>query len=419
MNTEQEILVYEHMSSDEPRLLGRLFFGMLRGSERYSFEYAQEWLDAVQPTYALDPELLLFPGRQYASHQRLFGVFSDASPDHWGRVLMEKRERLLARTEGRKPRKMYDIDYLLGVDDETRMGALRFKTAPDKPFIQNRTDSSVPPIAHLRELEEAARHVETDNEVTLSPWLEQLLSPGSSLGGARPKATVLDSSGNLWIAKFPSKYDEWDKGAWEMVTHELARLCGLNVPEAQLQRFSDYGSTFLTKRFDRKGHRRVQFASAMTLLNKTDGENARHGSGYLDIASFIRANGSHPKTDLAELWKRIVFNMAVSNDDDHLRNHACILTRNGWELSPMFDVNPSPSAHELSLNVSETDNTIDAELALDVAPHFGLGRNEAISMLTDISKTVRCNWKSLAKRYHIANEQIEIMRPAFESSLHS
>ena len=244
-------------------------------------------------------------------------------------------------------------------------------------------------------------------------WLRELLAPGSSLGGARPKATVQAADGSLWIAKFPSKHDEYNSGAWEKVVHDLARMSGLNVPESKLETFSKTGSTFLVKRFDRIGKQRVHFSSAMTLLGKTDGASAADGSSYLDLAAFIRANGASPKQDLEELWKRIVFSMAVSNTDDHLRNHGFLLTNAGWRLAPLFDVNPVPSGDSLSLNVSEYDNTIDLSLALEVAEYFGLTNRDAEKAATQICDTVQNNWTRLAEQYGLSRGAIEYMRPAF------
>ena len=361
----------------------------------------------------LDPELMPFPGRQYPAGKPMFGVFADAAPDRWGRVLMNKRERIKAERESRKPRKLYDSDYLIGVYDETRMGGLRFKEDPEGPFLSDDRDAAIPPWARLRTLEEAARNYENDESGLTEKWLEQLVRPGSSLGGARPKATVIDEKGGLWIAKFPSKHDENDSGAWEKVVHDLAGLCGLRVPEARLEKFSRYGSTYLVRRFDRDGMKRIHYASAMTLLGKTDGVSAADGVSYLDIASFIKAYGASPKADLVELWKRIVFNMVVSNTDDHLRNHAFLLTPRGWALSPMFDVNPEPAGSELSLNVDETDNRIQIELAISVAERFGITKKEAENIAQDIRKTVSDRWKYLAKSNGLSRGQIGAMAPAF------
>ena len=348
---QKTIFVYDDFSTEQPVLMGSLYVNVIKVGESYSFEYDKDWLRKTGLTLTLDPELMPYSGRQYPTGKNIFGLFADASPDRWGRVLMNKRERILAEKEGRKPSKLYDSDYLLGVYDETRMGGIRFKANQEGPFLSDDKETAAPPWATLRTLEEASRNFENDETGLTEKWLNQLIKPGSSLGGARPKANVVDTKNQLWIAKFPSKNDESDTGAWEMVAHDIAALCGLNVPEAKLEKFSSLGSTFLIKRFDRMGSKRVHFASAMTLLGKTDGASAADGSSYLDIAAFIKSYGAQPKKDLGELWKRIVFNMAVTNTDDHLRNHAFILTDKGWILSPLYDVNPVPYGDELSLSL--------------------------------------------------------------------
>lgn len=233
------------------------------------------------------------------------------------------------------------------------------------------------------------------------------------MGGARPKASVVATDGSLWIAKFPSNYDSFDVGAWEMVVHDLAYECGLEVPQAKIERFSKIGSTFLTKRFDRNNERRIHFSSAMTLLGKSDGASSYDGCSYLDIVSFIKEYGENPTKDLEELWKRIVFNMAVSNTDDHLRNHGFLLGREGWKLSPLYDVNPTIYGDSLSLNVDENNNMISFELALMVANKFGLSKKTANEELDEIKKTVENKWISIAKKYSINRSEIEEMSPAF------
>lgn len=413
----ETVYVYDSFSSDSPVLLGLLYISVIRGTESYAFEYSGEWLSKTNFSISLDPELMPFPGRQFPSGKKIFGLFSDASPDRWGRVLMNKRERILADKEGRKPRKLHDSDYLLGVYDETRMGGIRFKSDPAGPFLADDSETTVPPWTRLRSLEEASRNFENDESGSSEQWLDQLIKPGSSLGGARPKAAVVDEQKQLWIAKFPSKDDENDSGAWEMTVHDLAAMCGLSVPEARLEKFSRYGSTYLVKRFDRNGMARIHYASTMTLLGKTDGASASDGTSYLDIAAFIKAYGADPKSDLRELWKRIVFNMAVSNTDDHLRNHAFILSRSGWKLSPLYDVNPVPYGEELSLNVNESDNRINVDLAIETAERFGIGKNEAVKTAAEIIKTVESNWRRIASNCGISRGQIESMRPAFGFSL--
>lgn len=413
MVEQKQIYVYDDFSFDEPLLMGMLYVNVIRGGESYSFEYNQEWLKKTNLLVDLDPELMTFGGRQYPSARNIFGLFADASPDRWGRVLMNKRERILAEKENRKPRKLHDSDYLLGVYDETRMGGIRLKLDVKGSFLADDKESAVPPWATLRTLEEASRNFENDETGLSERWLNQLIRPGSSLGGARPKATVVDTKGQLWIAKFPSKNDENDTGAWEMVVHDLASLCDLNVPEAKIEKFSKLGSTFLIKRFDRFGEKRIHFASAMTLLNQTDGASAVDGCSYLDIGAFIKANGANPREDLIELWRRIVFNMAVSNTDDHLRNHAFLLSDMGWSLSPLYDVNPVPYGDELALNVSENDNSISLDLAITTAPRFGIKEANAKKYAEEILQVVNNNWEKLAVKYGLSRGQIEDMRPAF------
>lgn len=412
---QKTIYVYESFNSDESNLMGRLYVGEGKGSDNFSFEFDAEWLSLHNKGITIDPELQLYSGRQYPVNKSIFGIFADSSPDRWGRVLMQRRERLYADKEGRKPRKLTDGDYLLGVYDETRMGAIRFKEDENGPFLSDDKETAAPPWATLRTLEEASRNFESEENLLNEKWLNQLLKPGSSLGGARPKATIQDTNGELWIAKFPSKNDEFNTGAWEKVAHDLARLCSLNVPESKLETFSKLGSTFIVKRFDRDGDKRIHFASAMMMLGKTDGASSSDGSSYLDIAGFIKASCVSPKKSLKELWMRIVFSMAISNTDDHLRNHGFILTKQGWELSPLYDVNPTPYGDELALNVNTEDNSISIDLAIESAHHFSLSVEEATELANNITTTVRDNWEKIATKYGLSRGAIEYMRPAFSA----
>lgn len=409
---ERKIFVYENFSSIEPKKIGILYVDTIRGIEHYSFEYDQDWLKESKFSFCLDPDISMFSGRQY-TEKNIFGMFADASPDRWGRILMKRREAIKARRERRKPNKMYDSDFLLGVYDQTRVGALRFKVDVNGPFLSDDTETAAPPWATLRSLEEASRQFEKDDNYLNDKWLKQLLKPGSSLGGARPKVTVEDEQGNLWIAKFPSKNDEYDVGAWEKVVHDLAKLCGLNVPESKVEKFSKDGSTFLVKRFDRDGKKRIHFASAMTTLGKNDGASSDDGSSYIDIVDFIKAYGSSPKDDLIELFKRIIFSMSVSNTDDHLRNHGFILNDKGWKLSPLYDVNPVPYGDVLSLNVDSYDNSISIDLAISSACFYDITKYDAEVYADEILTIVKNNWEQLAKKYGINCDQIEEMRPAF------
>lgn len=414
MDVINELYVYENWKSDIPSLIGKLYVDKGRGRQITAFEYDDEWLNDLTNNVSLDPDLRMFRGRQYAPADKLmFGMFEDSCPDRWGRLLMKRREAIRAKKEERKPRTLTEVDYLTGVYDETRMGGLRFSASKGGAFLSDDRELTTPPWTTLRKLESASLAFEKNNDGMEEKWLRQLVAPGSSLGGARPKASVLAPDGSLWIAKFPSKYDEINVGAWEMVVHDLAVMCELDVPDAKLENFSKYGSTFLTKRFDREGNRRIHFASAMTLLGKTDGVNAAQGSSYMEIASVITAQSASPQKDLRELWRRIVFNMAVSNTDDHLRNHGFILAKDGFCLSPLYDVNPDVYGDTLSLNVDTDNNLIDFNLALSVAKTYGLTERRATDELKEIRDVVENNWRRIAQQYGIRRSEIERMAPAF------
>lgn len=416
MNSEsRKISVYaDWFGLIQPTLMGWLFAEPIRGKEVFSFEFTPEWLESGLAFY-LDPNLRNYAGRQYSGGKRnVFGVFLDSSPDRWGRRLIMRREAIRSRKENRAVRRLSESDYLLGLHDFTRMGALRFKLDETGDFLCNDSGQPAPPWVSLRELEAASLHYEEEDfgRGEHEKWLNMLIAPGSSLGGARPKANVTDESGDLWIAKFPSHSDSYDVGAWEMLCHRLACLCGIRVPECKLEAFSRQGSTFLSRRFDRQEGRRIHFASAMTLLGRSDGDNYESGCSYLDIAQFISRQGAEPVKDLEELWKRIVFHIAVSNTDDHLRNHGFILTSQGWILSPAYDINPNPLGAGLSLNISEQDNTLDYGLVISVAPLFRLNIEQAENMCESIKNTVN-RWRNIASQLGISNRQIDMLAPAF------
>lgn len=413
MDKEKKIYVYADFRPFHEDFVGTIYVSQTRGKEFYSFEYDEKWLE--KGNLVLDPDLQLYKGRQYINDdKKIFGVFADSCPDRWGQRLMKRREELRAKKAEEKPRKLLDSDYLLGVYDEARMGGLRFKTDPKGEFLSNDREFATPPWTSLRELEQASIAFENDESGLDEKWLKQLLAPGSSLGGARPKASVMAPDGSLWIAKFPSRHDDFNSGAWEMVVHDLAIMCGLNVPEAKVEKFSKLGTTFLVKRFDRMESQRIHFSSAMTMLGKQDGANATDGSSYLEIVSFLKANGVTPKKDIQELWKRIAFSMAVSNTDDHFRNHGFILKGRGWELSPMYDVNPDIYGEYLSLNVDEDNSSIDFDLAIEAAPFYEMSKTQAQKNIADVKKIVGDNWRTLAGKYGISRGEVERMRPAFQ-----
>ncbi|HEY2349452.1 MAG TPA: HipA domain-containing protein [Puia sp.] len=353
----------------------------IRGNEVFSFAYDKEWLTG-KLALLLDPDLGLYPGPQYIREVKPnFGLFTDSSPDRWGRVLMERREAIRAREEDQKPKKLTESDYLLGVYDVYRMGGLRFKLDKAGPFLDNNQDMPTPPFSSIRSLEEASLQLEkkdAEKNPAFKKWLRLLLLPGASLGGARPKASITGPNGKLWIAKFPSRGDQWDTGAWEWVVNRLAAKAGVNTAKAMAKKLTQEWHTFLTERFDRENSlnsRHIHFASAMTLLGYTDGADATMGVSYLQIAEFILRQGAAPDKDLEEFWRRIVFNKAVSNTDDHLRNHGFLLNSNGWLLSPAYDMNPIPDSGGLTLNISEFSNTLDLDIAREVSAKFRVSLN--------------------------------------------
>jgi len=404
----------------EPVLMGVLKAEAVRGKEIFSFCYSENWLKS-RYSQILDPELQLYSGSQYAKDEKLsFGVFLDSSPDRWGRLLMKRREAAMARSEKRPERTLRESDFLLGVFDGHRTGAIRFKEVPDGPFLNDNETLASPHWTSIKELERISLKLEDDEAIDdpeYLKWLTILFNPGSSLGGARPKASVLDDKKNLWIAKFPSKSDIKDIGGWEMVTNELAQKAGINVAFSKIQKISGKHNTYLTKRFDRTNTGgRIHYASAMTMLGYVDGNNYQDGVSYLEIVDLLTKNGANIESDLRELWRRIVFNIFVSNTDDHLRNHGFILTAKGWILSPAFDINPNEDGTGLSLNISLDDNSLDIDLALKVAEYFRLTNDYSLKIIEKIKESI-INWRSVANKYQLPKSEQEIMAKVFERFL--
>lgn len=415
--TQKMIQVCAHWQGmEDPVLMGTLFATPSRGKEVFSFEYDKAWLKSHH-AQMLDPDLGLFSGPQYArdGHDN-FGLFLDSSPDRWGRVLMQRREAQQAQAEERDIRSLLESDYLLGVYDAHRMGALRFRLSDDSPFLDDQAKLSAPPWTKLRDLEYASLQLERDNAETKNDylkWLNMLIAPGGSLGGARPKASVLDESGHPWIAKFPSRRDEINIGKWEYLIYQLAKDAGIDVTQSETRNFSGEYDTFLTKRFDRtKNGERLHFSSAMTLLGKKDGDGGDTGVSYLDLADFLIKNGSQVNKDLEQLWRRIVFYICVSNTDDHLRNHGFMLEINGWSLSPAYDINPVATGGGLSLNISREDNSQSLELVRSIAPAFRISDVRTAEIINEVSSAVR-NWLELAKKLKISSREISMMKNAF------
>jgi serine/threonine-protein kinase HipA len=402
-----------------PLRLGWLHARPGGGREVFEFEFDRAAL--AHPGVAnlhLDPRLGLFEGRQHPPQgHETFGVFADASPDRWGRLLMRRRlERAQRAGKVGKAVRLHESDYLLGVHDAYRSGALRLRLDDAGDFLDNQHGAAAPPFVQLRELEAASLALERDEDNTSTAgedWLRMLIAPGGSLGGARPKASVVDPQGQLWIAKFPSVRDEHDVGAWELVVQALAKACGLAVPEGLTRQFASRQHTFLVKRFDRTPEGRLHFASAMTLTGRMDGDDASTGASYLEIARVLIDHGAQTVTDLRELWSRIVFNMLVSNTDDHLRNHGFILVPGkGWRLSEAYDMNPVPEAHGLALNVSDADNAVDLELARSVAPYFRVSKKLA-NEIVERSRAVVRQWPKIASSLRVGVREQDQMAPAF------
>ncbi|CAB3758928.1 type II toxin-antitoxin system HipA family toxin [Paraburkholderia humisilvae] len=419
--TDAPIRVYADWSGmREPVLLGYLSAHRTAAREMFDFEFDRALL--ARPAFAnvkLDPRLNLFEGRQYPPQgQETFGAFADASPDRWGRLLMRRRlERAQRAGLVDRGARLYESDYLLGVHDTYRVGALRFRRGDGAAFLDDRHDVAAPPFVQLRALEAASLALERDEDNTAGAgdeWLRMLIAPGGSLGGARPKASVIDPRGHLWIAKFPSVRDDHDVGAWEMVVHTLAKACGLSVPDALVRRFGSPHHTFLVKRFDRTdAGQRLHFASAMNLTGHQDGDDASTGASYLEIARVLMTDGARTDRDLRELWSRIVFNLLVSNTDDHLRNHGFLLMPDkGWALSPAFDMNPTADAHGLKLNISEADNAMDLELAFAVAPYFRVPVATA-QEIVERQRRIVSQWGTIAQSLGVAARQQERMSGAF------
>jgi serine/threonine-protein kinase HipA len=413
MSENKNILVYADWEGlQSPQLIGILHASYSRGKEIFSFEYDNKWLQSSFVN-EIDPDLGWYRGIQYLRDEKSnFGAFLDSSPDRWGRVLMDRRESIHARIENRPRKNLNESDYLLGVFDEQRMGALRFKETSSGAFMNDNKNFATPPWTSIKELEQASYQLENDiveDNPEILKWLYLLLAPGSSLGGARPKAGIRNTDGTLWIAKFPSKDDPYDMGVWEMITNELAKMAGINVAQAMVKPFYGKHHTFLSKRFDRTvSGRRLHFASAMTLLGYTDGVSFQEGASYLELAEFIMKKGANVNRDLEELFKRIVFSICVRNTDDHLRNHGFLRTSEGWILSPAYDINPNPKGVGLKLNISAHDNSLDLDLAAEVAHFFRLTHKDAKTIINNIVEGVS-HWQQVAKKYKVTNNEMDRM----------
>ena len=408
-----DIYVFAHWKPiQEPELIGILYALNAKGKKAFSFEYNKNWIKSKNQML-LDPDIQFYSGPQYPNNKENFGVFFDSMPDTWGRTLMKRRAAQEAATIDEKAKTLYEIDYLLGVYDESRMGALRFKTDLNGPFLDNNNQTPTPPWSSIRELQDAAHNFENDTKSDEArQWLAILMAPGSSLGGARPKANIIDNDKNLWIAKFPAKNDTTDKATWEFLAYQLALKAGINMSECKIQKVTGNYHTFFTKRFDRENGERIHFASAMTITGNNEVNIKDHQASYLELAEFIQNHGSNVESNLEQLWRRIVFNIAISNTDDHLRNHGFIIKKEGWELSPAYDLNPSIDKDGLALNIDMDNNALDYDLAKSVGMYFRLDENQMNTILSQVLEAV-AQWKEIATKIGISNKEIELMEKAF------
>lgn len=397
----------------DPKLIGMLSAHFAKGKKAFSFEYDKTWIKSQQQQL-LDPDIQFFSGAQFPNNKENFGVFLDSMPDTWGRTLMKRRVAQQAKERNEKAPILYDIDFLLGVYDESRMGALRFKADPEGPFLDDNPEMPTPPWSSIRELQHAADIFEKDQDnEEVKKWLAILMAPGSSLGGARPKANIMDEAKELWIAKFPSKNDTINKGAWEYLAYELAIHAGVIMSSCKIDKIAGRYHTFFTKRFDREKGDRIHFASAMTMTGNNEDTIRDNPASYLDIADFIQTHGADVEENLHQLWRRIVFNIAISNTDDHLRNHGFILTDEGWVLSPAYDLNPSIDKDGLALNIDMDNNALDFDVAKSVGDFFRLDEKQMDRIITEVLDSVS-QWEKIADRIGLSRSDKEIMLRAFK-----
>lgn len=399
----------------EVRLVGKLSYESLRGSDTYGFSFDKEWLRDYGSLF-LSADLNPYPGMQYTEEGKdLFGCFSDALPDRWGRMLFMRKQQILTIEEGRPLRHISSFDYLLGIDDFSRMGGFRFRESPGGEFINSSPVLRIPPLTDIRSLEAASRVIEQSEEANELPdkkWLTQLLQPGSSLGGARPKASVVDTDGTLYIAKFPSRKDDYDVGLWEHFCHQLAIEAGIKVAETKVIASGPKYHTLLSRRFDRgEEGQRIHFASAMTLLGLSDGDNASNGYGYLDIVDFIIQHCTDVQANLQELYRRVAFNICIGNSDDHFRNHGFLLTAKGWTLSPAYDLNPTLSQHQ-SLLINSVTSEANIGYLADASEEYMIEKDVARQIISEVTDAVR-GWQEIATRLHIQSREIQAFAGRF------
>jgi|SRR5882672_2636799 len=406
---DREVLVYVELNG-VPYLVGRLRARTRKNKEGATFEYDARWLEHRE-RFSLEPALKLGPGPFHTpADTPMFGAIGDSAPDRWGRALMRRMERRRAEREKQTPRTLQEIDYLLLVDDEARQGALRFAEVEGGPFLREEGAKRTPPLLELPELLSAAERVADDKDTEED--LRLLLAPGSSLGGARPKASVRDKDGHLAIAKFPRRDDDYNTVVWEAIALTLAHKAGIPVPDARIETVGDK-PVLVLRRFDRGDGRRIPFLSSMSMLDARDNQMR----SYMEIADALRQHGAAAKDDIRELWRRIVFNVLISNTDDHLRNHGFLYQGPaGWRLSPAYDLNPVPvdiKPRILTTAINEDDNTASLDVAMGVAPYFELDDARARADAGAVARAV-ATWRDEATRHGLTKEEGARMASAFE-----
>lgn len=394
----------------EVELIGELDYESLRGADSYSFTFKNEWLRQHSDLFLSD-DLNNYPGQQYTQPDKdIFGCFSDALPDRWGRTLLLRREQIAAAEEKRPVRRLSSFDFLTGIDDFSRMGGFRFKEDLYGEFINVSESLKIPPLTDIRELIAASAEIEKCEENNMLPgrkWIAQLVQPGTSLGGARPKANVVDADKTLYVAKFPSRKDDYDVGLWEHFSHLLAKKAGINSAKTKVLATVEKYHTLLSRRFDRASNgKRIHFASAMSLLGLSDGDNATSGHGYLDIVDFIIQNCTDVERNLQELYRRVAFNICIGNTDDHFRNHGFLLTAKGWTLSPAYDMNPTLNEYQ-SLLISSTSNKADLSVLLDACEDYMLNRKTAEKIVSEVVEAVK-GWREIAIRQGVSKSEIDM-----------
>lgn len=405
----RKLLVYADLHwLHTPALVGELSYESLRGADSYGFSFAPTWLQTQRDLF-LSADLNNYTGMQYTAADRdIFGCFSDALPDRWGRTLLNRREQLQAQEQRRPLRRLSSFDYLLGIDDYSRMGAFRFKETPDSDFINSDPALKIPPLTDIRTLEAAGSAIEQSeahNALPEKKWIAQLIQPGTSLGGARPKASVTDLDGALCVAKFPSRKDDYDVELWEHLCHLLARKAGIEVADTKVLKAIGPYHTLISRRFDRTADgRRIHFASAMTLLGLQDGNNAADGHGYLDLVDFIVQHCTAVESNLRELYRRVAFYICVGNSDDHFRNHGFLLTPKGWTLSPAYDINPTLNSSQ-SLLISSVSNQAAFSQLRAAAEDYLLTRETADAILAEVQAAL-VDWSTLAAQIGIPRREI-------------